>query len=61
MNSYTEAKERICRSLLSRIKFVDDKLSDNLDTDDVELLREYYLRQTYLLRRLELVLTTQNY
>ena len=57
MNTYTEAKERVCKSLLTRINVYDEKLSEAKETDDLDLLKAYFIRQSSLLKRLENVLT----
>ena len=57
MNTYTEAKERVCKSLLTRINVYDEKLSEAKETDDLDLLKAYFIRQSSLLKRLEQVLT----
>ena len=57
MNTYTEAKERVCKSLLTRINVYDEKLSEAKETDDLDLLKAYFIRQSSLLKILEEVLT----
>ena len=57
MNKYIEAKERVCKSLLTRINVYDEKLSEAKETDDLDLLKAYFIRQSSLLKRLEHVLT----
>ena len=57
MNTYTEAKERVCKSLLTRINVFDEKLSLAKEEDNLDLVQDYFLRQTSLINRLEQVLT----
>ena len=57
MNTYTEAKERVCKSLLTRINVYDEKLSLAQEKENLDLVQDYFLRQTSLLNRLEQVLT----
>ena len=56
MNTYTEAKERVCKSLLTRINVYDEKLSEAKETDDLDLIKDYFIRHSSLLKRLEQVL-----
>ena len=57
MNTYTEAKERVCKSLLTRINVYDEKLLAAKETDDLGLMKDYFLSQSSLLNRLERILT----
>ena len=57
MNTYTEAKERVCKSLLTRINVFDEKLSLAKEEENLDLVQDYFLRQTSLSNRLEQVLT----
>ena len=57
MNTYTEAKERVCKSLLTRINVFDEKLSLAKEEENLDLVKDYFLRQTSLINRLEKVLT----
>ena len=57
MNTYTEAKERVCKSLLTRINVYDEKLLAAKETDDLGLMKDCFLSQSSLLNRLERVLT----
>lgn len=57
MNTYTEAKERVCKSLLTRINVYDEKLSLAQEKENLDLVQDYFLRQTSLINRLEQVLT----
>ncbi len=57
MNTYTEAKERVCKSLLTRINVYDEKLLAAKETDNLDLIKDYFLSQSSLLNRLERVLT----
>ena len=57
MNTYTEAKERVYKSLLTRINVYDEKLLAAKETDDLGLMKDYLLSQSSLLNRLERVLT----
>ena len=57
MNTYTEAKERVCKSLLTRINVYDEKLSLAKEKENLDLVQDYFLRQTSLINRLEQVLT----
>ena len=57
MNTYTEAKERVYKSLLTRINVYDEKLLAAKETDDLGLTKDYFLSQSSLLNRLERVLT----
>ena len=41
MNTYIEAKERVCKSLLTRINFYDEKLLAAKETDDLGLIKIY--------------------
>ena len=57
MNTYTEAKERVCKSLLIRINVYDEKFLAAKETNDLGLTKDYFLSQSSLLNRLERVLT----
>ena len=57
MNTYTEAKERVCKSLLTRINVFDEKLLLAKEEENLDLVQDYFLRQTSLINRLEQVLT----
>ena len=57
MNTYTEAKVRVCKSLLTRINVFDEKLSLAKEEENLDLVQDYFLRQTSLINRLEQVLT----
>ena len=57
MNTYTEAKERVCKSLLTRINVYDEKLLAAKERDDLWLIKDYFLSQSSLINRLERVLT----
>ena len=57
MNTYTEAKERVCKSLLTRINVFDEKLSLAKEEENLDLVQDYFLRLTSLINRLEQVLT----
>ena len=57
MNTYTEAKERVCKSLLTRINVYDEKLSLAQEKENLDLVQDFFLRQTSLINRLEQVLT----
>ena len=57
MNTYTEAKERVCKSLLTRINVFDEKLLAAKETDDLGLMKDYFLSKSSLLNRLERILT----
>ena len=57
MNTYTEAKERVCKSLLTRINVYDEKLSLAQEKENFDLVQDFFLRQTSLINRLEQVLT----
>ena len=57
MNTYTEAKERVCKSLLTRINVFDEKLSLAKEEENLDLVQDYFLSQTSLINRLEQVLT----
>ena len=57
MNTYIEAKERVCKSLLTRINVYDEKLSLAQEKENLDLVQDYFLRQTSLINRLEQVLT----
>tara|TARA_B100001094_G_C17811952_1_gene614259 strand:+ start:441 stop:617 length:177 start_codon:yes stop_codon:yes gene_type:complete len=57
MNTYTEAKERVCKSLLTRINVYDEKLSLAKEKENLDLVQDFFLRQTSLINRLEQVLT----
>ena len=57
MNTYTEAKERVCKSLLPRINVFDEKLSLAKEEENLDLVQDYFLRLTSLINRLEQVLT----
>ena len=57
MNKYTEAKERVCKSLLIRINVYDEKFLAAKETDDLGLTKDYFLSQSSLLNRLERVIT----
>ena len=57
MNTYIEAKERVCKSLLTRINVFDEKLSLAKEEENLDLVQDYFPRQTSLINRLEQVLT----
>ena len=40
MNTYTEAKERVCKSLLTRINVYDEKLLAAKEKDDLGLTKD---------------------
>ena len=40
MNTYIEAKERVCKSLLTRINVYDEKLLAAKETDDLGLMKD---------------------
>ena len=57
MNTCTEDKKRVCKSLLTRMNVYDEKLLAAKETVDLGLMKDYFLSQSSLLNRLELVLT----
>ena len=57
MNTYIEAKERVCKSLLIRINVYDEKFLAAKEKNDLGLTKDYFLGQSSLLNRLESVLT----
>ena len=57
MNTYTEDKERVCKSLLIRINVYDEKFLAAKEKNDLGLTKDYFLGQSSLLNRLESVLT----
>jgi len=58
MTSITnEAKELVCSSLMTRISIFDEKLAEAKENDDLPLLKDYYIRQTGLINRLEYLLS----
>ena len=57
MNTYTEAKERVYKYLLTRINVYDEKLLAAKEKDDLGLMKDYFLSQSFLLKRLDSVLT----
>ena len=57
MNTCTEDKKRVCKSLLTRMNVYDEKLLAAKETDDLGLMKDYLLSQSSLLNRLESVLT----
>ena len=57
MNTYTEAKERVCKSLLTRINVYEEKLIAAKEKEDLGLIKDDFLSQTSLLNRLERLIT----
>ena len=58
MTYLTLSKERICQSILSNISLTDKVLEEAEKEHKTDDLREAYLRQLMLLKRLEKVVTT---
>tara|TARA_B100001250_G_C19424376_1_gene624652 strand:- start:256 stop:378 length:123 start_codon:yes stop_codon:yes gene_type:complete len=40
MNTYTEAKERVCKSLFTRINVYDENLLAAKETEDLDLIKD---------------------
>ena len=60
MNSITEAKSRVCKSLLNRVEHY-DKLLDNTDLlNEKERVSKLYEYQLLLLNRLERVVAAHD-
>ncbi len=49
----TQARERVCQSLLNRITAFDHMIEEAEEVDNPKRMQAYFLRQTNLLNRLE--------
>ena len=56
MNTITEAKERVCKSLLNRVSHYDDLLEETDLSKDKDKITKLYSMQYCLITRLERVL-----
>ena len=53
MTIITQARERVCQSLLNRITAFDQMIEAAEEVDNTEKMKAYFLRQIRLLNRLE--------
>ena len=56
MTYLNQSKERICRNLLSKVNVCDRKIAEAEKLESLEKIKQAYLRQTMLLKRLERVI-----
>ena len=57
MNTITQAKERVCQSLMNRVDYFDQLLKETDLTKEKEKVRSLHKYQTQLLYRLEKVVS----
>ena len=52
MQIITQARERVCQSLLNRITAFDHMIEEAEEVENPEKIKAYFIRQTSLLNRL---------